>query len=569
MFKLSLFVLFLIICDIAIASDVQQKHETLFINQEKLNKKLLPNVKHLLKEKSDGYRQQFLRLLNNLEVDGYKFVNDTPFTIIIPKISFDATNIDKNTIQQLIFEHIIPGVQLKKLKDEEIYGNMNQNPVEIKNQTLLNKWQVNDIDVLKFNRISAKLISFIEIDGCLNDKKNNYVKRNIQEHNSYNEPQKLVQKNANKTDISEKAKEIKTGLLQNYLSTMKSGTKVFQHFLKSSNLSTILEDATDNFIILVPSDTAFQRWQPIDWGFFPFSVPEFTESIMQNHVVQLKQPLNLKSIENELKLKALGGEFITFRNLPKPSVNNVPILSNATLSNGNDVYMISEVLFMTDAKVSKLHQMNKDKETPPLLAFPWFNSQFLSHSFLALEKDNRFTQIARFLNSADIAPFIPGSNYTFFVPFDEAFEKYEFDELSDDVLSSNKSINFILNHFVKGRLYNRDLNDGETFETIGGQIIKIKKDYSGNKFVNQATIVESEVFVYNLGTMFYIDDVLYPEVLHSDYKNIQVTKHTEHENDSSEELFTTEMPEITENDEIFNLMKTSATSSSNITGNMS
>lgn len=35
----------------------------------------------------------------------------------------------------------------------------------------------------------------------------------------------------------------------------------------------------------------------------------------------------------------------------------------------------------------------------------------------------------------------------------------------------------------------------------------------GNVTVNHVQIVESEVFVYNLGTMYYIDDLLYPEVL--------------------------------------------------------
>lgn len=30
--------------------------------------------------------------------------------------------------------------------------------------------------------------------------------------------------------------------------------------------------------------------------------------------------------------------------------------------------------------------------------------------------------------------------------------------------------------------------------------------------MNHAHIVESEVFVYNLGTMYYIDDILYPEI---------------------------------------------------------
>jgi hypothetical protein len=60
---------------------------------------------------------------------------------------------------------------------------------------------------------------------------------------------------------------------------------------------------------------------------------------------------------------------------------------------------------MTDSKVSKLHQQNKDKETPPLLAYPWFGSQFLSHAFLALERDSNFTQITR-LVSADEKKFL-------------------------------------------------------------------------------------------------------------------------------------------------------------------
>lgn len=85
-------------------------------------------------------------------------------------------------------------------------------------------------------------------------------------------------------------------------------------------------------------------------------------------------------------------------NLPlpaTPNVNNVSIISDHTLPNGNEIFIISEVLFVSEAVVSRLHQMNKDKETPPLLAFPWFGAQFLSHAFLALERDNRFTQVTR------------------------------------------------------------------------------------------------------------------------------------------------------------------------------
>lgn len=72
----------------------------------------------------------------------------------------------------------------------------------------------------------------------------------------------------------------------------------------------------------------------------------------------------------------------------------------------------------------------------------------------------------------------------------------------------------LLHHFVKGRLYNRDLRDGEVFETIGGGHIKISCTPGSNATsVNNAKITESEVFVYNLGTMFYIDDILYAHLL--------------------------------------------------------
>lgn len=60
----------------------------------------------------------------------------------------------------------------------------------------------------------------------------------------YNEPEKLVQKEVNKSDPP--AKEAKLNYLQNYLASMKSGTKVFQHFLANSNLSQILEGEFKN-----------------------------------------------------------------------------------------------------------------------------------------------------------------------------------------------------------------------------------------------------------------------------------------------------------------------------------
>lgn len=97
----------------------------------------------------------------------------------MPKITFDIQNTDKINLRQFIFEHIIPGVQIKGLKNGESYGNMNHNIIEVKS-TSPNKWTINDSNVLKFNSLTAKLISFVEIDGYLNER--NIGKRNIQEH---------------------------------------------------------------------------------------------------------------------------------------------------------------------------------------------------------------------------------------------------------------------------------------------------------------------------------------------------------------------------------------------------
>ena len=102
--------------------------------------------------------------------------------------------------------------------------------------------------------------------------------------------------------------------------------------------------------------------------------------------------------------------------------------------------------------------------------------------------------ILRFFHFAEIiASSVVGQNWTFFVPSDDAFDKYGFDQLPDTTISSKKFINMILNHFVKGRLYDRDLKNGEAFETVGGKTLKITRDSSDHVFVNR--VVSSLPFV--------------------------------------------------------------------------
>ena len=100
-------------------------------------------------------------------------------------------------------------------------------------------------------------------------------------------------------------------------------------------------------------------------------------------------------------------------------------------------------------------------------------------------------------------------------------------------------------------MYVRDLRPGSIFETVGGKPLTITKDSDDHILVNRAKIVESEIFVYNLGTMFYVDDVLYPETLKSEVTSItQVPNHNKkRENDSGEDYYTTEMTIFSESEE--------------------
>nr|CAD7444248.1 unnamed protein product [Timema bartmani] len=492
------------------------------------------------------------------------------------------------------------------------------------------------------------------------------------------------------------------------LSFLKSGVKVFRQFLAKSNVSHLLMDG-DEYTVFVPTDHAFQRWHPIDWGFYPFSVPEFTETIIVNHFV--KGNLHQDSIKDGQTAMTLGGQEITFARKSNGgsspgvlTVNGVQVVKGDTPVSDGNMMFLGEVLFVDDEIVKKLQQSNRDKETAPLLAFPWMRSQFLSHAFLMLEKDpDRFTHITRFLNLADLAPHIAGKalgylrgvlwsqtssqlvedlhfiflevqitkspqsssgeslmlyfrrarayhpralkrakayhpratkrarayrprafkrarayrprvfkrarayhpkafkragayhprafkrakgyhpkvfkrarayrpkafnrarayrprpiksarayhlktfrragvycpkafkrtrayhlrafkkaraygpravkrvrayRYTFFVPTDKAFEKAELSTRPDNFLSKGEGLQILLNHFVKGRLYSKDLTEGKQLHTLGDKVISVGNN-DGGVMVNNANILESEIFVYNLGTMYYIDRVLF------------------------------------------------------------
>lgn len=62
---------------------------------------------------------------------------------------------------------------------------------------------------------------------------------------------------------------------------------------------------------------------------------------------------------------------------------------------------------------------------------------------------------------------------------DVAFAKHGLSDLTEEDLTTEKANQFLLNYFIKGRLYDRDLKHDEVFESIGGSGLKIQRLPSG------------------------------------------------------------------------------------------
>lgn len=439
-------------------------------------------------------------------------ISDEPFTIFAPKNS--ATKRAEKLLQQpelikkLLLDHVVLGalIDLTNITSDTTLTTLSGKSVTVR-ISKEHDLKANDANVVERKVVVPNGLLVI-LDGYLFAEEQETKQKNVSSVPAVQEKLMDVSATFSSTPNETNKNQSNATFVENImevLSFLKSGVRVFQHFLSRSNVSKLLHQ-DEEYTVFIPTDHAFQRWHPIDWGFYPFSVPEFTESVIVNHFVKgrLKQDL----IKDGEVVKTIGGKEIVFRKTPNLTVNGAMLVKGDTPVARGNIMFIGEVLFVTESIVSKLHQQHKDKETPPLLAFPWFGAQFLSHAFLALERDKRFTHITRFLNLADLAPHVSGTGYTFFVPTDIAFEKIGLDRMPDNYLSTGDGLQILLNHFVKGRLYDRDLTDGIRLESLGNKTITVKRTKEG-VYVNEAKIVESEVFVYNLGTMYYIDTVLF------------------------------------------------------------
>ena len=91
------------------------------------------------------------------------------------------------------------------------------------------------------------------------------------------------------------------------------GLRYFLTYANSTGLARLLSTKR-SYTLLAPVDEAFQRWQPIDWGFNPFLVEAFLEELMANLVIE--GAVSLEDSDSDGKLRSfttLGGGEVRLR----------------------------------------------------------------------------------------------------------------------------------------------------------------------------------------------------------------------------------------------------------------
>lgn len=313
------------------------------------------------------------------------------------------------------------------------------------------------------------------------------------------------------------------------LNFLRSGTSDFLRYLEQVNISSLFSDE-EEYTAFIPMDDSFAQWYPIDWGFNPFDVEAFVKETMMNHFVRGR--VKQKDIIDGQSLTTLGGKTLTFSLSPagQMSVNDVEVFDGDTLVSLGNIQFVGDLLFVNSTVVRELNARHRDVESAPLVTTPWYSSQFLSHTYrelstrqhapipagsssppsfsLALDYINRTQpQLRDDLPSHDDWKMI---TYTFFVPKDSAFVNLWPQDTADPfVIDDQFRRDIFLNHFVRRRLYHdRDLVDGAVITMAGNRTATISRDGNVTK-INDAIIEEADIFIYNLGTVFVIDRVLF------------------------------------------------------------
>ncbi|XP_076069345.1 uncharacterized protein LOC143041402 [Oratosquilla oratoria] len=268
------------------------------------------------------------------------------------------------------------------------------------------------------------------------------------------------------------------------------------------------------YTALVPTDEAFYTHYPYDWGFNPFNLNNFTQDVILNHFIPGR--VVLEDLPDGEVLSTLGGRLIEVtRNNGRLQVNGEDVIfeSGTEISNGR-VYGLHKLLFVTRERVQKLRLLHGDLETAPLLGSPWPTSQFLSHLVNRLFEDTTTTYFAEYLNNTNLAYRLPAMDesinpikYTAVVPVNGAVLNMLYSDAPDPFLFDQElRDSLILNHIIKGRLYEGDLLDGTRLVTLANNSI-IVENKEGVVTFNGYPVLEA-FYLYNLGNVFLLDGVL-------------------------------------------------------------
>ncbi|KAK7072521.1 hypothetical protein SK128_017609, partial [Halocaridina rubra] len=307
--------------------------------------------------------------------------------------------------------------------------------------------------------------------------------------------------------------------LESFLETIETtrahtGSEFLHHF-KTANISDRFRDA-GRYTALIPYDSAFYQYYPIDWGFNPFLVANFTKDVILNHFI--RGNVALEDLPSLAELTTLGGRVIKFiRKGNKLLGNGVEVVfeSETMLSRGRS-YVIQDLMFVDHDRIMELQAEHGDLETAPLLGDPWPTSQFLSHLLDRVQQDERTSFFSEYLNLTNLAYRLPGHDenldplkYTAFIPVDESIANILYADspdpfIFDDVLREE----LVLNHLVKGRLYEDDLKNGMTITNLANSTLTVTRGPGGKLKIDDATVIETNMYIYNLGVMYLINGVL-------------------------------------------------------------
>ena len=183
------------------------------------------------------------------------------------------------------------------------------------------------------------------------------------------------------------------------LSVLRFGNNQFLDYIQNVDIGESSFVSGEKFTALIPFDEAFRKWQPIDYGFNPFSVEGFAKQVVLNHIVIGE--IDKGQVEEGATFKTLAGNDVTFsrqNDKRKLTANGVELSEGGTPVPNGQLLFVDKLLFVTHKSVQKLNSQFEYLETGPLLPVPWYKSQFLSHVYKILTEREGFEYVSGYMN---------------------------------------------------------------------------------------------------------------------------------------------------------------------------